>query len=415
MIRKAIVLIFTLLLSFSLFSCSEEAQKTEESAVIISNNSLAFTEIGESHKFDFYVIKDGRSAPELSEQVVWTTSDPAIAICKDGIVTSTGYGSCIVRASYESDYALCVIQTPNPNALLTISHSDITLENIGDIKYIDAFSESGDEISSSIEWISSNKNIATCEGGKLVATGYGSCTITARNKTETAVCTVTVDNPTAPTVTLSDVTLNLDVGAVHTLSAITGNNAGEIISWKSTDDSIASCKDGEVTAHSEGICVILAITENGYSGYSVVTVGNPKKNSEHLPYLDFEFKNLGRELKFVNKTTGEVETSLLVYDYDMETLLLSDGRLVVEISLRCVKTYDKEGFDGTTPSALTASIYRENDAFCDKKQYHTTALSIGEVFVVKCSGFTVQTTIDGSLRELYMTFSAITEHQQISR
>lgn len=415
MIRKSFALLFAILFSLALFSCSEETVASEEDAVILSKKAVSFSDIGETLKLDYYVIKDGLKAPELSAEVVWTTSDPTVAICEDGLITATGYGSCAIRASFGNKYEICMVQTPNPNALLTISHSDVLLDNIGAVEYIDAFSESGEEISSSIEWVSSNENIATCEGGKLIATGYGSCTITARNKTESAVCTVTVNNPTAPTVTLSAQTLNLEVGDVHTLTAKTGNNAGEVLLWKSSNDDVASCKNGRVAAYSEGVCVILAITENGYSGYTVVTVGNPEKNADHAPYLDFEFKNLGRELKFVNKTTGEVETSLLVYDYEMETLLLNDGRLVVEISLMCVKTFDAEGIEGTAPSAVTASIYRENDIFCDKKQYRTSSLSIGDVFVVKCSGFTVQTTTDGTLRELYMTFSTITEHEQISR
>jgi hypothetical protein len=187
------------------------------------------------------------------------------------------------------------------------------------------------------------------------------------------------------------------------------------VSWKSTDESVATCQDGKVTGVSNGTCVILAISENGYSGYSIVTVGNPKKSDEHKPYLDFEFRNIGRELKYVNKATGEVESSILIYDYIMETQLLNDGRLVVEIKLRCVKTYDSQGIDGTTPSAVTASIYRENDAFCDKKQYLSAPLLIGDIYEVKCSGFTVQTTTDGTIRELYMTFSSITEHQSAAR
>lgn len=415
MIKKAAALIFAFLFSFSLISCTKSPSAQNENAVILSSQSISFEEIGESHELGFYVVKDGRKAPELSESVVWTSSNPEVAICEEGVVTSTGYGSCVVRAYYEDSYAICVVQNPSPYAALSISQSDMTLDNIGAVQYIDAYSKDGEEISSSIEWISSNKSIAVCDGGIVTATGYGSCIITARTKTESAVCTVTVNNPTAPVVQLSEGTLSLEVGKEHTLVAMTGNNAGEIVSWKSTDESIATCKDGKVTGVSDGICAILAISENGYSGFSIVTVGTPKRSEVHKPFLDFEFKNLGRELKYINKTTGEVETSVLIYDYVMQNKLLDDGRLVVEITLKCVKTFDKEGILGTSPSAITASIYRENNAFCDKKQYHTPTLTIGDVCQIKCSGFTVQTTMDGSLRELYMTFSSITEHQSFSR
>ena len=415
MIKKAVALFFAFLFSFSLFSCTNTPAPYHESAVIISKQSVCFAGIGDLYELDFYVIKDGRKAPELSDSIVWTTSNPGVAICENGVITSTGYGSCVVRASFEDKYAVCVVQTPRPHASLSISESHITLDNIGSSQYIYAFSDDGEEISSSVEWISSNKNVAVCKEGVVSAVGYGSCTIMVHHKTETAVCTVTVNNPTAPTVTLSEASLKLGVGEEHTLVATAGYNAGKIVSWKSTDESIATCTDGKVTGLSDGMCVILALSENGYSGYSIVTVGNPKKSDAHKPYLNFEFRNLGRELKYVNKTTGEAESSLLVYDYEMETQLLSDGRLVVEISLICIKTYDVRGAEETASSALTASIYREQDAFCDKKQYRTTPISVGEPYKIKCSGFTVQTTTDGTLRELYMTLSPITEHQQISR
>ena len=92
-----------------------------------------------------------------------------------------------------------------------------------------------------------------------------------------------------------------------------------------------------------------------------------------------------------------------------KTLLLDDGRLVVEISLKCIKTYDSEGIDGRTPAMITVSLYREGDTFCDKKIYKSEEIAVGDTFTIKYSGFTVQTKTDGTARELYMTFATITE------
>ena len=414
--KKALLvaLLATLMLSF--FSCSEPTKEASgENAVIISKSSLKFSEPGETYTFDFFVIKNGTVVPELANEVVWTSSDSAVAVCEGNVITSTGYGSCVVRAAYGDEYAICIVQATNPKSILTVSHSDVTLDNIGAEKRISAFSETGDEISSSVEWITSNKNIAYCERGKIIAVGYGSCTITARSKTQSAVCTVTVENPTAPKLSLSENMLSLGIGKTHTLTAASNNNAGDILEWKSTDPSVATCKDGVVTARRTGTCVIIAVTEKGYSATSVVTVGNPKKNINYSEYFNFDFRNIGRELRYINKSTGAIETTALIYDYDMETQLLGDGRLVMHIYLLGVKTYDEGGINGTLPTAVTASIYREDDVFCDKRQYRTDALKVGETFRIKCSGFTIQTNNDGTPRELYMTFSKITEHYTISR
>lgn len=413
--KKISALILAVLFLIILVSCSEsEPEASSECAVMLSKSSLSFTEVGEYTEIDFYVIDNGKVAPELAGEVEWTTSDTEVAICEGNVITATGYGSCTIRATYGTKYAICIVQIPNPNSELTISHTDVVLDNIGDEGRISAFSETGEEISYSIEWYSSNENIVYCENGKLLAVGYGSCTVTARSKTLSAVCTVTVNDPTAPSVSLSKDALDLALGESYTLTAQTRNNAGKIVSWMSTDDSIATCTDGVVTAHSRGTCAILAISEKGYSGFAIVKVGNPQKDTSHEEYLDFEFKNLGYELKYVDKTTGIVESAALIYDYELQTQLLADGRLVMEIYLLGVKTYDMNGIDGNLPCALTASIYKEEDAFCDKRQYRTGAVRVGETFRIKCSGFTVQTNTDGTQRELYMTFSRITEHQQIS-
>lgn len=418
--KKKIISVFLLIsLVLALFSCSGEepgnGNQIGETTVVLSESSLTFTEVGENHTFDYYVIEDGRIAPERKSEVVFTSTDTEVAVCNGSTITSTGYGFCMIRATYKNKFAVCTVQTPNPNSLLSISRDNVVLDNIGSKINISAFSETGNEITSSIEWYSSNDSIAVCDNGVILATGYGYCTITARSQTQSAVCTVTVNDPTTPTVIMSESTLSLKVGEAHTVTASVSHNAGKIVSWISSDEAIATCKDGKITAHKEGVAVILAVTQSGKSGFTVVKVGNPKRDFAFSEHLNFDFRDFCKELKYINRNTSEVDSSVVIYDYKIETQLLIDGRLVVEITLFGVKTYDASGTDGDIPSAITASLYRENDAFCDKKQYYTTALKIGEKFKIKHSGFTVQTNEDGTARELYMTFSAITEHRQTYR
>jgi hypothetical protein len=92
----------------------------------------------------------------------------------------------------------------------------------------------------------------------------------------------------------------------------------------------------------------------------------------------------------------------------MNTLLLDDGRLVVEISLRCVKTYDSDGLLGNNAAVVTTNLYRENDVFCLKNTFRCD-VDVGETFDVKCQGFTVQTSPSSPPRDFYMTFSTMTE------
>ena len=388
----------------------EEAEGNDKS-ILLSRLSISFTDVGEVAEITAVAIINGEQIDSVisDAQIEWTTSDESVATVENGVVTAVGYGTCSIRATYEGASAVCTVKNPNPLPPLTISKTEIVLENIGVKETIIATDDSGVDISSKISWSSSNESIATCVDGEIVARGYGSCTVTAKSQSKTSVCIVTVNNPTAPAVSVSQDRIELSSQGTYTLSAKIKNEAGMAVIWKSTDPSVATCEGGVVSAKSDGQCAIIAMTELGYADVCIVTVGAGASRIEHADYLRFDFPNIGKELRCIDKATGKVVTTSVVIGYKMKTMLLSDGRLVVETSLICVKTYDKDGKEGINPTMITATLYRENDVFCDKKQYKKGGVAVGEQFEIKCSGFTVSTRTDGTARELYMTFSSITE------
>jgi len=292
---------------------------------------------------------------------------------------------------------------------LTISENEIYLDNIGAKNYLTAFSNTGEDISSKIKWTSSNEAIAVCNDGVVTALGYGSCIITALYKNVTAVCNITVNNPMAPYVEMSKSTLSLNVGDSYMISATPLYDAGSNVTFISSDESVATCDGGLIRAKKNGKCVIVAVTDKGYTGFTIVNVGDTTPNRTHKEYLKFDFPHLEKELKYIDSETGELLSSAVVTTYTMENELLPDGRLVTHITLHCVKTYDREGKDGTTPVSITTGLYREMDVLCDKKQHKTSGISVGDSFKVKIDGFTVQTLTNGTQREFYMTFPTITE------
>lgn len=392
-----------LLLVLSLSSCGGE-QSDGGNALMLSRKSITFSEIGESLEVNATVLshEDGTS-------VEWSTSDDGVAVCDGGTITATGFGVCVVRATYGGVSATCTVNVPNPNPPLSLSASELFLDNIGRTAKLTAMSDMGEDISGEVSWIISNPKVVTVENGIVTATGYGSCAVLAIAKQKTAMCLVTVDDPTAPALQLSENELELKVGEEHTLSVSAKNNANGVFSWISSDSEIAECTDdGKVTGKKRGVCVIIATNADGDTDACVVTVGGYKNYTPPSDLLNFEFRDLYKKLSCVNKNTGKVMSSSLVYSYDMSTLLLDDGRLVVEITLNCVKIYDAKGADEGTQTILTYGLYRENDVLCEKKQKKLINLKVGDKFTVKCSGFTVQTA-ENTVREFYMTFSSITE------
>ena len=409
-IIRALILVISVVVLIVAFA-SIPSFYENDTTVMLSQGSISFFNLGEVAELSAAVVKNGVEVDlaEDGEKIVWSSSDYGVATVDNGVVMSVGYGSCVIWARYGEYSAFCTVSNPNPNPMFTISETELFLDNISSTKALHLITDVGENISSAANWRSSNDNVASCRDGVITATGYGSCIVTATYNRKAVSCIVTVNNPTAPIITLSEEKLKLQIGQTHELLAITDNNAGNEIVWKSSDPTVATCEDGVVTAKKDGTCAIIAITERGYSDVCIVTSGKGQKPIEHSDYLDFRFPDIGKELHSVDKTIGQVSTSAVVIGYTMKTLLLEDGRLVVEISLICMKTYDSEGPDATNPARITATLYRENDAFCDKRIYMAQNVAVGDVFQVKCSGFTVQTKSDGTVREFYMTFSTVTE------
>ena len=406
-------LLILISLSLLLVSCSKNKENNSPSgdALILSKKTITFSDVGDSIELTATVIENGRLlGAEAASQITWTSQNNEVAICEGGVVTASGYGSCAIRATYKNMTALCFVVNPNPHPTLSISEHEIVLDNIGHSKAIIATSDTGEDITSVSSWISSNERIATCEGGVVTAVGYGSCTITAiyRNS-KTAICNVTVTNPTSSTVTIAEKELALNVGDTYALTVDKPEADTGEITWLSSNSAVATCEDGIVVAKKKGVAVIIATTENNTAAISIVNVGGATFGHKHPEYLSFGYPNLNKELQTIDRTTGAVISTAIITSYKMDTLLLDDGRLVVEITLNGTKTYDRDGLTGKSPLIVTTSLYRENNAFLDKKQYNVLSVGVGESFSVKCSGFTVQTTTDGTQRELYMLFSSLSQ------
>lgn len=114
----------------------------------------------------------------------------------------------------------------------------------------------------------SNPSVATVDLlGKITAKGPGTATITATNNYgTTATCQVTVNPLLASSISLSQTSMNLAVGATRTLTdtilpIVTSNKA---VTWTSSNNNIATVDaNGTVTAIKQGTANITATTADG--------------------------------------------------------------------------------------------------------------------------------------------------------
>ena len=118
-------------------------------------------------------------------------------------------------------------------------------------------------------WSSSNSSVATVKEGVVTAIKPGNATITVKSDDggKTATCEVTVNAKVYPVtgVTLDKTSHEMTEGDEYTLTAtINPSNAtNKNVSWKSSNTSVATVSNGEVTAVKAGSATITVTTEDG--------------------------------------------------------------------------------------------------------------------------------------------------------
>ena len=125
-----------------------------------------------------------------------------------------------------------------------------------------------------LTWTSSNTAVATVVNGTVSAVDAGKADITVKNGSLTDRCAVTVVI-SAGVVTLDKNSLKLLVGETEKLVAtITPENTTDPVKWSSSDETVATVKDGLVKAIGAGTATI-TITVGAKSAECSVTVRKP--------------------------------------------------------------------------------------------------------------------------------------------
>ena len=143
-------------------------------------------------------------------------------------------------------------------------------------------SDGTEAVSDTVEWSSSDPDVATVSGGRVTGVSVGAATITAEQEGVIGIATVTVtEEPeaTLTTITVDPSEVNLDSGEEVPLTA-TGTYDDDTqvdltlsVAWTSSDPQVATVDDdGRVRAIAPGSATITA-SESGAVGTSTVTVG----------------------------------------------------------------------------------------------------------------------------------------------
>ncbi len=170
------------------------------------------------------------------------------------ILTFLHFWSCTEK---EQDVPVASITISQPAAEMIIGES-ITLK---------ATISPSNATEREIMWASSKQSVATVDqSGKVVAVAEGSSTITASAGGKMGACVVTVSKGFVKitSITLDKTSVSLTVGETETLTATVRPNdaTDKSVTWSTTDASVATVKNGVVTAVKAGTATITVTTND---------------------------------------------------------------------------------------------------------------------------------------------------------
>jgi len=248
--------------------------------IILSQSTLTLT-AGASATLTAAV----QPANATNTNVVWASSNTAIATVKDGVVTAVAPGTVTVTVASATKTAIaasCVVTVIESGVAVTgvyLDQSTLSLME-GESFKLNATVQPENAANTGVLWSSSDPAVASIVGGVITARKAGSTIISiasAADATKTAVCSVTVSGGTAVTeVHLSQETLTLIVNGSAALSTLVlpADAANKKLVWASSDASVATVAGGVITALKPGTATITATSasNNDRSASCVVTV-----------------------------------------------------------------------------------------------------------------------------------------------
>ena len=220
-----------------------------------------------------------------NKDIVWTSSNNEIVSVKpNGKITAKKIGTAVITASSSGYSTTCVVNVAKTINLkgISLNKTNLTIKENATQK-LDVIYNPSNATNKKITWKSSNTNIVKVDSnGNITGVKPGSATITAVSNDGGYVATtkITVEQLSKKVsgISLDKEELNMVVGNEETLKATIKPSYAENkkIIWESSNESVATVKDGIITAKKAGTVEIKAITEDGKKEVICkVNVSNP--------------------------------------------------------------------------------------------------------------------------------------------
>jgi uncharacterized protein YjdB len=231
--------------------------------------------------------RDAGNNPLSGRTVVFSSSDPSIAVINSstGVATGVAEGSVTITATSEGKSGTASLNV-NPAAVASVSvapaSQTVIVGNATPTQYVATVKDGSNNTLTgrAVTWSSSDISIATVDGsGSATGVSPGVVTITATSEGHSGTASLTVNPVPVASVDISPPILLTAVGAAPTQFTATPRDAsgnaltGRVVIWTSSDPtSVTVDNTGLATPIAAGFPTITASSEGVNSASVIVTV-----------------------------------------------------------------------------------------------------------------------------------------------
>lgn len=260
----------------------------KENKSIIPVEGLCWSATGTS-RMDIHVAKGANGTlsacvvPDnaTNQGISWQSSDSNIlTVSQDGSYKALENGDAVIIAtSVDGGFtAICDVVISQDAAGITMDKTTLVMEEF-EQQRLEATITPADTRDKTIEWSSTDDNVATVVYGIVTAKQAGSCKIIAKHGDFTAECSVEVTCPVT-SIDFGEHSATMKLGDRMRISAtiIPARATDRALLWSSTNENIASVDDeGWVTANATGIATVVALSNSNPTANAVcrITVISP--------------------------------------------------------------------------------------------------------------------------------------------
>lgn len=256
--------------------------------------------------------------------LVWTSSVKTVAVVNSkGEVTGLKEGTATITVKFsDTVFAECVVtvkpaEAVLPTSITLTSEGDATEVKIGGTLTLIPTVKPDDASLENLTWTSNDDNIATVAAAVVLGDKVG---VVTGVKAGTATITVTTENGLSATFNVTVLPSELaSIGLPKTAEVAKGetltltpavwpsDSSTGNLTWTSSNETIATVKDGVVTGVAEGTATITVKAANGKSASCTVTVLAPNPTGIKLYSYNKETKT-SAEIEKLEMTIGETKT-----------------------------------------------------------------------------------------------------------